>query len=206
MTAFNVIKSLTKRGNNILGYGSYSAVFSNRSDAESVIKISSTASDKWVQYYNLIINTDQFKHNPYVPRVSSFYYDEEHDYYIAEVERLSSFCEFSLHKKYDLLEAIESFLNNITNTETLIRDLQEFPTVVKNTTAMACLLKALQRYQWEDDTIQLDMHDNNVMFRSDGTIVITDPWCNNDLNYHKDMSDWYDAYSSGDKTTNPFDY
>lgn len=41
---------------------------------------------------------------------------------------------------------------------------------------------------------KLDLHDNNIMRRKDGTLVLTDPLCNVNMYDVLDVSDWLDYY------------
>ena len=87
-TGSRLAKKLSIRGNTVAGVGCYSAVIEKRNTDKTVIKIGTTLTDPWLQYYESVIVP--LKGNPFIPKVNSvreFYgYDEE--YYIADMEVL----------------------------------------------------------------------------------------------------------------------
>jgi hypothetical protein len=89
MTAHRIIKSLVNRGNAVVGVGCYSAAMACQSNYSQIIKVGTDMEDPWLDYYYEIIKPMQG--NPFVPKVYSFYHDEENNYFVCKMERLDPF-------------------------------------------------------------------------------------------------------------------
>jgi hypothetical protein len=206
-TGSRIAKKLSIRGNTVAGVGCYSAVIEKRNTDKTVIKIGTTLTDPWLQYYESVIIP--LKGNPFVPKVNSvreFYgYDEE--YYVADMEmlyptsntRLSELCKEYVAGETSLSEFRE--MCKLWEVEN-IKDLEvALDTILKNTDCFthedAC--EAVDNsIDWEHQELRmLDMHDGNFMEREDGTLVIIDPWCNVDMNDIESLDSWWDEQRHG---------
>lgn len=203
MTAFNVIKSLTKRGNVVLGSGCYAAAIESK-DLSQVIKIGNNMQDPWLDYYHLIIKNNQ--DNPHVPKVKYFMCDEEHSYYICIMERLDEQTYINISGyKYDLAELCKDFTNAMITREEFLAGAMRFPDAIPEPQVLADLLENIrnltqvftdcsdENYDSNGDHKyagnKLDMHQGNFLFR-EAVVVVTDPWCESDMADITDVSDW----------------
>lgn len=194
MTAFNIIKSLTKRGNAVIGSGCYAAAISCASP-DKIIKIGNSMSDPWLDYYDMIIKPNQ--KNPCVPKVHSFYEDKENEYYVCIMERLTDYA-----PRIDKDTAVEL----CKDYTTLHVEEEEFRVVAANTPGLCdnvdhliFLLNKIREYTDElvssvsdgEGYRKLDMHAGNFLFR-ENQLVVTDPWCEVDMGDITDVSEWLD--------------
>jgi len=201
MTAFNLIKSLTKRGNVLLGSGCYSAAIGSN-DPNQIIKIGNSINDPWIDYYHLIINQNQS--NPHVPKVKHFMCDEDHNYYICIMERLEE--ESYGVNKFDIADLCRDYTIRMITRKEFIDFAARYQRAIPCAETLANLLDKIRErtgvltYEEDHDdaTNRLDMHTGNFMFR-DGVLVVTDPWCEGDMSDVVDVSDWVVRMSN--KTT-----
>lgn len=193
MTATNIIKNMTARGNVVLGSGCYAAALST-SDDTKIIKVSNDANDPWVSYYTDVIS--ELKNNLYVPQVYSFYRDADNDYYIATMEKLYT-VEYG-DEAYEFLEHIIDFLKQEISEDEFLEIAYDYVELVPDASSLLYLLRIIRdktdvfdKYSTTDtDDLVLDLHYGNIMTRADGTLVITDPWCDCSVNETKDMGEW----------------
>lgn len=197
MTAYNIIKSLTKQGNAVIGAGCYAAALSSRVDGNKVIKIGNNINDPWLDYYQII---KENQHNPCVPRIHSFYIDVDNEYYVCVMEKLESrefgklsqeladLCKEYVqgwYTRFEFMEFTKNYTTSIPYPEHLANLLE---TIREQTDIIDCDLT--------DDTEdlgglkKLDMHQGNFLYR-DNAIVVTDPWCEADMADINDVSDWW---------------
>jgi hypothetical protein len=204
MTAFNLIKSLTKRGNVVIGSGCYAAAIDSK-DRSQIIKIGNSMNDPWLDYYHGIIKNNQA--NTHVPKVKHFMYDEKHNYYICIMERLE---EENEHKS-DIASLCKDYTTRMITREEFVEYSAKFIKAIPCPDMLANLLDKIyedtQVFGYDDydssETItylrKLDMHSGNFMFRN-GVVVVTDPWCEADMSDLVDVSDWVE--NTYHKTTN----
>jgi hypothetical protein len=201
MTAYNIIKSMTKQGNAVIGTGCYAAALSSRADSNKIIKVGNNVNDPWLDYYILI---KQNQHNPCVPRIHSFYMDRENSYYVCVMERLSDYngTAYSGMANADLCK---EYTQKWITREEFIEHASKQPTVFPHPEQLADLLDKISdqtdvfgneddEIDWDEDMSfmrKLDMHSGNFLYR-DGAIVVTDPWCEADMSDISDVNHWWD--------------
>ncbi|NDC22291.1 hypothetical protein EBZ57_02885 [bacterium] len=199
MTAFNIIKSLTKQGNAVIGAGCYAAALSSRVDGNKVIKIGNNMDDPWLDYY-MIIKANQ--HNPCVPRIYSFYMDRDSRYYVCVMERLQDCGDNATTiRNADLCK---EYTQHWITREEFIEEASKQPRTFPYPEHLADILDkisdqtdvmGIKVYDCGDDADmggmrRLDMHSGNFLYR-DGAIVVTDPWCEADISDITNVSDWW---------------
>jgi hypothetical protein len=198
MTAFNIIKSLTKQGNSIIGAGCYAAALSSRIDYNKIIKVGNNINDPWLDYYE-IIKANQ--HNPCVPRIYSFHIDASNGYYVCVMERLQDAYDTPNTKQN--ADLCKDYTQRWITREEFLEKSAKYPTVFPYPELLADLLDKIYedtQFFSTDDTDdfdgdiggmrKLDMHSGNFLYR-DGAIVVTDPWCEADMSDICDVSDWW---------------
>lgn len=194
MTAFNIIKSLTKQGNSVIGAGCYAAALSSRVDYNKIIKVGNNVNDPWLDYYE-IIKANQ--HNPCVPRIYSFHIDASNGYYVCVMERLQSNDEQPNAKKN--AELCKDYTQHWITREEFIEIAAESPSTFPHPELLADLLDSISNgtdmFGNDEDCDdmtgmrKLDMHSGNFLYR-DGAIVVTDPWCEANMEDIVDVSNW----------------
>lgn len=192
MTAFNIIKSLTRRGNVVVGSGCYAAAIGSN-DPANIIKIGNSITDPWLDYYHLVIKPNQS--NPHVPKVKYFMCDAEHNYYICIMERLES-GEYN-----DIVELCKDYTTHMITREEFVNIAKLHSEAIPCANTLADILDKIHEHtevfereytnEFDVDSRLLDMHAGNFMYR-DGVVVVTDPWCENDMSDLVDVSDWVD--------------
>lgn len=199
MTAYNLIKSLTKRGNSVIGSGCYAAALSMSTSYDKVIKIGNNVNDPWLDYYHEIIKTNQ--NNPCVPRVYSVYLDTDHSYYVAIVERLQE----GTAETRDAITLCREFTEGWHSEESFLQLAKRYDKQLPYPDHMLALLiqiKQLTDYYKFDDVLEgnagrmLDMHNGNFLIR-DGAVIVTDPWCEADMSDINDVNDWASRHNVG---------
>lgn len=203
MTAFNLIKSLTKRGNVVIGSGCYAAALDS-ANASQIIKIGNSMNDPWLDYYHSIIKLNQS--NPHVPKVKHFICDEKHSYYICIMERLDE-EEFGADKTA-IAELCKDYTTRMITEEEFVEEAQKHKEAIPCAHTLVNLLDKIHEDtnyfeyvdldEFDNGGRRLDMHRGNFLFR-DGVIVVTDPWCEADMSDIVDVSDWVIRMSN--KTT-----
>lgn len=199
MTAYNLIKSLTKRGNSVIGSGCYAAALSMSTTHHKVIKIGNNVNDPWLDYYNLVLTNQD---NPCVPRIYSLHMDSEHNYYVAIMERLEedysdlanaakTLCrEFTegWHSEQDFLELAKQYEKQLP-----------YP---KHMLSLLLQIKERTDFFTKDgvteycDGLRLDMHNGNFLSR-DGAVIVTDPWCDPYMLDIDDVNYWASRHNVG---------
>jgi hypothetical protein len=203
MTAFNIIKSLTKQGNSVIGAGCYAAALTSRVDGNKIIKIGNNVNDPWLDYYE-IIKANQ--HNPCVPRIYSFHIDASNGYYVCVMERLQDAGDNTNTKQN--AELCKDYTQRWITREEFIEAANKTPKTFPYPEQLADLLDKISNdtdvFGNEDDEDfdgdmggmrKLDMHSGNFLYR-DGAIVVTDPWCEADMSDITDVSNWWAEQAS----------
>jgi hypothetical protein len=194
MTAFNIIKSLTKRGNVVLGAGCYAAVLNTTTD--KVLKVGNSVCDPWLDYYNLVIRP--LKGNPHVPATNHLHVDNDFNYYVCSMERLEPVT-FDTARK-EVTSLCEEYVKGWFSEEEFVKQFTEqYSSFSNNINELVVVLNTIKEYTQsftkssEDDidynARTLDMHRGNFMLR-DGILVITDPWCELDMSEIESVEDW----------------
>jgi hypothetical protein len=192
MTAFNIIKSLTRRGNVVVGSGCYAAAIGSN-DPNNIIKIGNSITDPWLDYYHLIIKVNQ--NNPHVPKVKYFMCDVQHNYYICIMERLES------DEDSEVVELCKDYTTRMITREEFVNIAKLHSEAIPCADTLADILDKIHEHtevfarqfssEFDEDSRLLDMHAGNFMYR-DGVVVVTDPWCENDMSDLVDVSEWVD--------------
>ena len=203
MTAFNIIKSLTKQGNSVIGAGCYAAALTSRVDGNKIIKIGNNVNDPWLDYYE-IIKANQ--HNPCVPRIYSFHIDASNGYYVCIMERLQDAGDNTNTKQN--AELCKDYTQRWITREEFIESANKSPKTFPYPELLADLLDKIYedtQFFSSDDADdfdgdisgmrKLDMHSGNFLYR-DGAIVVTDPWCEADMSDITDVSNWWAEQAS----------
>ena len=194
MTAFNLIKSLTKRGNVIIGAGCYAAAISSSNKTDQIIKIGNSVKDPWITYYKDIITLNQA--NPHVPKVTHFMCDEQHNYYICIMEKLEESYEYAAHRR-KLANLCKDYVTLMITRVEFVEAATKYKKAIPCADDMANLLDKIREgtetfVSEEGSTARkLDMHAGNFLFR-DEVLVVTDPWSQADMSEIKDVSTWVD--------------
>jgi hypothetical protein len=213
MTGHRIIKNLTKRGNSVLGVGVYSAALS-ASNGVDAIKIGTNIDDPWLDFKALVI--DAMPSNNHLPRIKSFYFDAKSEFYVCVMERLESIKIDNVASK--LVDACKEFVEGYHSDEEFVGIAEEYSTLVPNTTELLTVLKTIKQYtthikygqpvgistseynceDFEQDYEgrRLDMHRGNFMLDCNGVLVVTDPWCNVDMDEISDLSVWAETQIS----------
>lgn len=203
MTAHRIIKSLVNRGNAVLGIGCYSAAMACQADDTRIIKVGTDMEDPWLTYYSEIIKPMQG--NPFVPKVYSFYHDDDNNYFVCQMERLTDLNSLSYDTRVaakKVTKAIkELILQEIDNSE--FADIcRENPSIVNTDEQISQLIAVIHNLrertevlEYDDqeeypaDAKRLDLHEGNIMFRGNTPIII-DPWCHNVMDDVVDLTNW----------------
>ena len=167
---------LNKLGWKKLGSGNYSDVYGN-SNKPYILKINLNPDEGFAKFVQL---TKKFpsKHFPRVGNLK-YYVILGERYYIYLIEKLYPLPNASLIAEYinevandpDLqIKDLGEFYGNSTN---FLRKLREF---YKRYPSLLKAVRLLGRVAIKSNTLTFDMHSENIMKRSDGTIVIIDPF------------------------------
>lgn len=204
MTAFNIIKSLTKRGNVVLGAGCYAAAIDSK-DTTQVIKIGNSMTDPWLDYYHLIINTKQ--NNPHVPNTKYFMCDASHSFYICIMERLEETSRVT--NKRAIVDLCKDYTTRMITREEFLDFATKYPVAIPVPEMLAEVLEKISKHTEvfrygcdipDDAHRRLDMHEGNFMFRGE-VLVITDPWSEVDMDDIVDVSEWVERNKYSIKST-----
>lgn len=183
-TAFNVIKSFTKRGNVLVGAGCYAAALESKADIDKIIKVGNNLDDPWLAYYEEVIKHNQ--NNPCVPKVYSLNIQRSDGYYICVMERL-------ITQSYDsAVRSAKSYIrdyvmSNLTRDEWLDKII-DYPKLIPHPGYMLKIMDEIRDRSDLDDECcydgddlwnlrRIDLHTDNILQRANGQLVITDPWC-----------------------------
>lgn len=207
MTGHRIIRNLTRQGNAVLGVGCYSAALATRSNSDVAIKIGTNMDDPWLDYRGLVI--DAYSNNPHVPHIHSFYSDSANEFYVCTMERLAP----TTYSDESLTDFIRDYVLGYHSEEEAIEFLDTYPTRVPNPQQLLEVVNAIKENtthaksgrpfgmgtttyceseQDDDDNCEgrrLDMHRGNFMLRGE-VLVITDPWCNVNMDDIADLSQW----------------
>lgn len=185
-TAFNVIKSFTKRGNVLIGAGCYAAALESKTDSDKIIKIGNNLSDPWLDYYEEVIKTNQ--NNPCVPKVYSLNIQRADGYYICVMERLiTSTYDSDIMKAKN---AIRQYVSGDIDRDEWLDIIVDYPKQVPLPGYMIKIMDQIRdgsdlddecydETDWDDmwNLRRVDLHSDNILQRANGQLVITDPWC-----------------------------
>lgn len=147
-------KAALERGYTKLGEGAYGMVFSRDDEPDTVLKVGTYdrdefAVDGWLDY----VRTLGDHPSPHRLRVHSV--ELYPDHYVARMERLRG---AETPKEQEVLSSCRRFRQPSCHNGTL----GEFGAVIE---------------ECQPDGTLIDCHSGNIMFRMDGTPVITDPYC-----------------------------
>jgi hypothetical protein len=195
MTAYNIIKSLSRRGNTVIGTGCYAAAIEYRSDTSKIIKIGNNTTDPWLDYYRLIVTPNQ--HNFCVPKVYSMYIDYANSFYVCTMERLSQYDGYYQYENQAKGIVEDYVLEKITKDE-FIDKAVDYPKAIPSIGSMLHILDQIiyhSNYEEGDDidvVKRVDLHKSNILSRISGALVITDPWCHHEevMEDMDDMEEW----------------
>ena len=203
MTAHRIIKSLVNRGNAVLGIGCYSAAMACQADDTRIIKVGTDMEDPWLTYYSEIIKPMQG--NPFVPKVYSFYHDDDNNYFVCQMERLTDLDSLNCDTKVDakkVTKAIKQLILQSIDDSEFADSCRANPSIITNEEQISQLIavihslrdrtEVLEYDEHEEhpaDAKRLDLHDGNIMFRGNTPIII-DPWCHNLMDDVVDLTNW----------------
>ena len=204
MTAHRIIKSLVNRGNAVVGVGCYSAAMACQSNSQKIIKVGTDMEDPWLDYYYEIIKPMQG--NPFVPKVYSFYHDEENNYFVCKMERLDPFDDVEYNAETtDVTDAIKQLITGAINDSEFFEVCKANRDIICNEEQafqLLAVVKQLQEFtdvfdcdddnEYPDCARRLDLHKGNIMFRGHTPVVI-DPWCHNVMDDVDDLTEWAEA-------------
>jgi len=204
-TAFNIIKSMTKRGNVIIGSGCYAAALESLSHMDRIIKIGNNLNDPWLCYYKEIIEPNQ--DNPCVPKIFSLNIQDNDSYYVCIMERLvaSSYLSGDVFKAKS---AIRDYIIGSIDRNQWLDIIVNFPKLVPHPGYMLQIMDKIRDRSDLDDECEyddyddqwnvrrVDLHTDNILQRKNGQLVITDPWCNSEdlMAELLDVSHWVDEH------------
>lgn len=199
-TAFNVIKSLSKRGSAIVGAGCYAVALESLAYVDRVIKVGNNTDDPWLDYYEEVVKPNQG--NPSVPKVFSINVQHDDSYYVCVMERLVP----ATSEEAEVVKvAIRNYITYSISKDEWLDIVVEHPKLVPNIPYMLHIMDEIKsRSDIEDECCygsdwddlykirKVDLHSNNIMQRENGVLVITDPWCHTDsvIENVEDVSDW----------------
>jgi hypothetical protein len=212
MTGHRIIKNLTKRGNSVLGVGVYSAALA-ASNGVDAIKIGTNMDDPWLDFKGIVV--EALPLNPHLPKIKTFYHDTNSEFYVCVMEKLDSVSVCSKAEK--LVEACKEFVEG-HHSDIEFEDIcKQYHSHAPEPQVLLQALKSIKQhtthfkygkpanissseygsddYEPEYEGRRLDMHRGNFMMRGE-VLVITDPWCNVDMDEIADLSIWADEQIS----------
>ena len=203
MTAHRIIKSLVNRGNAVLGIGCYSAAMACQADDTRIIKVGTDMEDPWLTYYSEIIKPMQG--NPFVPKVYSFYHDDDNNYFVCQMERLTDLDSFNYDTKVDakkVTKAIKQLILQSIDDSEFADICRVNPSIINTDEQISQLIAVIHSLrertevlehddqgEYPADAKRLDLHEGNIMFRGNTPIII-DPWCHNVMDDVADLTNW----------------
>ena len=203
MTAHRIIKSLVNRGNAVLGIGCYSAAMACQADDTRIIKVGTDMEDPWLTYYSEIIKPMQG--NPFVPKVYSFYHDDDNNYFVCQMERLTDLDSFYYDTKVDakkVTKAIKQLILQSIDDSEFADICRVNPSIINTDEQISQLIAVIHSLrertevlehddqgEYPADAKRLDLHEGNIMFRGNTPIII-DPWCHNVMDDVADLTNW----------------
>ena len=203
MTAHRIIKSLVNRGNAVLGIGCYSAAMACQADDTRIIKVGTDMEDPWLTYYSEIIKPMQG--NPFVPKVYSFYHDDDNNYFVCQMERLTDLNSFNYDTKVvakKVTKAIKQLILQSIDDSEFADICRANPSIINTDEQISQLIAVIHSLrertevlehddqgEYPADSKRLDLHEGNIMFRGNTPIII-DPWCHNVMDDVADLTNW----------------
>ena len=203
MTAHRIIKSLVNRGNAVLGIGCYSAAMACQADDTRIIKVGTDMEDPWLTYYSEIIKPMQG--NPFVPKVYSFYHDDDNNYFVCQMERLTDLDSFNYDTKVHakkVTKAIKKLILQSIDDSEFADICRANPSIINTDEQISQLIAVIHSLrertevlehddqgEYPADAKRLDLHEGNIMFRGNTPIII-DPWCHNVMDDVADLTNW----------------
>ena len=159
-------KRLEELGWKELAVGSRSTVYGNEHKSY-VLKINNGEDNEYAGYVNLIKRNPN-KHFPKISAVRKFLIGRK-TYYVYLIEKLYPIPD-RLSMRYT--EWLDWYLcNDVTDRAEIFHN--RLPKIFTPEMIKAC--NTLIRYSNKHRVI-FDIHENNIMYRRDGTLVITDPY------------------------------
>ena len=203
MTAHRIIKSLVNRGNAVLGIGCYSAAMACQADDTRIIKVGTDMEDPWLTYYSEIIKPMQG--NPFVPKVYSFYHDDDNNYFVCQMERLTDLNSLNCDTKVaarKVAKAIKKLILQSIDDSEFADICRANPSIINTDEQISQLIAVIHSLrertevlehddqgEYPADAKRLDLHEGNIMFRGNTPIII-DPWCHNVMDDVADLTNW----------------
>lgn len=153
---------LEDKGWMLLGKGANALVYGHDDVPDQVIKISDSCTDGWLKYAEIC----QSMTDPHALRVDTIEYrvpenNEYDNFYFAVIEKLEELEQLGEWTVFDILS------NFYSEPETISVKTSAFKTFSTFIARLGALFPP-GNYYW-------DLHENNVMVRDDGTLVVTDP-------------------------------
>lgn len=179
---------MTKRGNVILGAGCYAAALESTADNNKIIKVGTSTSDMWLAYYYEICSVN--KGVTCIPRIYSFHKDEENEYYVAVMEKLYMYHDSDTEKAKSL---VRNYVSGSISRDEWLDEAVMYPKQFNHLGQFLHVMNEIRDRSSEEDPDEcefiddyraVDLHSANMLSRSNGQLVITDPWCN-----HPDLMD-----------------
>ena len=218
-TAFKILKNSARAGNPILGAGVYSAVLQHGSDWEcKVIKIGNSVYDPWLDYVEFM---KPLGDNPHLPLVNRLYVDERNEFYVANMERLQKepydddlFDNNPDDAVYDYSDLATAISQTIIGTQTRKEFKAQWSFVETELfpAGFSAFFEVLDLIEDHTDSFtfddegetygsarKLDIHSANIMFRNN-CVVITDPWCEVNLDDVSSMEQYIEESYNEDIT------
>lgn len=196
MTALNIIKSLTKRGNTVIGAGCYAVALESTVSNDIVIKIGNNSDDPWLDYYSLVIT--KYSDALCVPKIHSFYHDTSNCFYVCNMEKLYYYTDEATKTAKKL---VKDYVSGSIDEAEWFDAAVEYPKHFGHLGQFMAIMDVIKQesdydyedWQYEDGTYRrVDLHEANILSRANGQLVITDPWCDHEdaMNDIMDVSNW----------------
>lgn len=153
--------------------GRYASVFNNRHTG-TVLKIGDADNNAGYLAYLKLARVHQ--DNPFFPKVhwASIFNDGKERYFVVKLERLHEGNDFIVERKLHppMWWMIHQFIQRCIIKEDYFQDKFMGIPVPKMLLDFLAIIKSAFRkndFKW-------DIHEDNMMMRGDGQLVITDPW------------------------------
>ena len=222
-TARTIIKNRVRAGNTLLGVGCYSAAIQPKLSQDTIIKVGNATNDPWLIFYDEVIS--RYPDNIHLPKVHDIHIDHEHDYYVAVVERLNKHpdreygdiigtdsLEEVVRECSDMGYSFDDFAVKVVgndchlaygefNPAQLYEACKGIHAVKEGSYNTAyidvceCEAEISDHCECGYHDLSVDLHANNFMYRSDGTIVINDPICDSDMDDVDDLNTWANEHA-----------
>jgi hypothetical protein len=153
----------------LLGSGQFSSVFTSLKHKNRVFKVLHTDRDPgYIAFVVDLLHTSAIQKNPHLPVIYSVtcYIFNDAQIMVVELEKLST-C-INLDDSFQWVELFHIEGNDARKKHWLLlnNDIQE-----------ACMFLFYTYLKYKKELkLQYDLHDENIMLRDDGTVVITDPY------------------------------